>query len=114
MEGPIDDLVSMGAALACNSATGLEYYLTKARAAGVSTRQTQTVAGIARAIRKEAKEEADAIIGNLIDPTQIETDDQPEDCYQQADRGLTKHTNEDGTTITEVQPESNTPPCGCS
>jgi len=69
MEGPIDDLVSMGAALACNSVAGLEYYLTKARIAGASTHQIQTVAGIARTIRKEAEEEANAIIRNLIEPT---------------------------------------------
>lgn len=34
MQGPINDLVSIGAALACNSVAGLEYYLTKAGAAG--------------------------------------------------------------------------------
>lgn len=108
MQQPIDDLVSMGAALACNSVAGLEYYLTKARAEGASTRQIQTVAGIARAIRKEAEEEADAIIGKLIEQTQVETDD------QQADSGPLKHTNEDVTTVTEEQQVSDPPPCGCS
>ena len=114
MEGPIDDLVSMGAALACNSVAGLEYYLTKARAAGASTRQIQTVTGIAKAIRKEAEEDADAIIGNLTEPTQIETDDQPESPYQKVDNSPSKHTNEDVTMITEEQQESDQPSCGCS
>jgi len=114
MEGPIYDLVSMGAALACNSVAGLEYYLTKARIAGASTRQIQTVAGIASAIRKEAEEEADAIIRLLIEPTQVETDDQPGGPYQQVDSGLSKHTNEDVAAITEEQQVSDLPPCGCS
>lgn len=87
MEQPIDDLVSMGAALACNSVTGLEYYLNKARAAGASTRQIQTAIGIARAIRKEAEEVADTIIGNLIEQTQVEIDDQPGGRYWQGDGG---------------------------
>jgi len=114
MEGPIDDLISMGAALACNSVTGLEYYLTKARVAGASTRQIQTVTGIVRAIRKEAEEETDAIIRNLIEPTQVKSDSQTEGSYQQIDSSLTKHTNEDGTTITEGKPDSDTSSCGCS
>ena len=113
MKGPIDDLVSIGAALACNSVAGLEYYLTRARAAGASTRQIQTVAGIARAIRKEAEEEADAIIGNLFEPTQVETDDQPRGYYQQAVSGFSKQTNEDVKTVTEEQQESDPPPCDC-
>jgi len=114
IEGPVDDLVSIGAALACNSVAGLEYYLTQARAAGASTRQIQTVAGIARAIRKEAEEEADAIIRNLIEPTQVTADLKAGGAYQQADSVLTKHTNEDRTTITEAQQDSDPPPCGCS
>lgn len=114
MEEPLDDLVSMGAAMACNSVTGLKYYLTKARAAGASIHQIQTVAGITRAIQKEAGEEADAIIENLIEPTQVEIDARPEDFSRQADSGLIKHTNEDGMTITEARQDSDTPPCGCS
>lgn len=80
MERPVDDLVSMGAALACNSAAGLEYYLTRARAAGASTRQIQTAIGIARGIRKEAAEKADVIIGSLIEPSQVKTDEPPCGC----------------------------------
>lgn len=93
MEEPIDDLVSMGA-LADNSVGGLEYYLTKARVAGASTRQIQTAIGVARATRKEAEEEADTIIGNLIEQTQVEIDDQLGGRYQQAESGLSKRTNE--------------------
>lgn len=114
MEGPIDDLISMGAALACNSVAGLEYYLTKAKAAGASTRQIQTVSEIVRAIRKEAEEESITIFGNLIVPTQVETNEQSGGRYQQSDSDLTKHTNEDVTTIAEAHQDSNPPPCGCS
>jgi AhpD family alkylhydroperoxidase len=114
MEGPIDDLISMGAALASNSVTGLEYFLTRAKAAGAATRQIQTVAGIARAIREEAEEEADAIIKNLIEPIPVETDDQLGDYYQQAVSRFSKQTNEDVTTVTEEQQESDPPTCGCS
>lgn len=59
MEQPIDNLVAIGAALACNFVAGLGYYLTTARSAGVSTRQVQIAVGIAQAIRKEAAEKAD-------------------------------------------------------
>lgn len=65
MKQPIYELVSIGSALACNSVAGLEYYLTLAGAAGASTRQIRTAIGIARAIRKEAEEKADVIIGSL-------------------------------------------------
>src|SRR5512134_1626819 len=54
LEQPLDDLVAIGAALACNSVAGLEYYLTAAKAAGASTRQIQTAIGVAQAIREEA------------------------------------------------------------
>jgi hypothetical protein len=59
IKGPIDSLVAMGAAVACNSVPGVEYYLTTARAAGASTCQIQATIGIARAIKKEAAEKAD-------------------------------------------------------
>jgi len=114
MKQPIDHLIAMGAALACNSVAGLEYYLATARAAGASNRQIQTVAGIAKAIRKEAEEEANVIIGNLIEPTQVETYDQPAGPYQQADSNPSKHTNEDATMITEGQQVSDPPPCVCT
>ena len=68
LKEPIDNLVAMGAALACNSVAGLEYYLTTARAAGASTRQIRTAMGLARAIRKEAAEKADIRIGSLSEP----------------------------------------------
>jgi len=114
IEQPIDNLVSMGAALAYNSVPGLEYHLTEAKSAGASTRQIQTVAGIVRAIRKEAEEELDAIIRRLKDPTQVEKDDQMGSSYQQVDSGLSKHTNEDVATMIEKQRESNPHPCSCS
>ena len=114
MDQPIDDLISMGAAMASNSIAGLEFYLTKARAAGASTLQIQSVVGIARAIRKEAEEEADAIIKYQIEPIPVEADDQPEGYYQQAVSGFSKQINEDLTAITKEQQESDPPPCGCS
>ena len=90
MEQPINDLVATGAALACNSVTGLEYYLATARAAGASTRQIQTAIGIARAIRKEAAEKADIRVGSLIESTNATAEK------------------------AEKQKESVPPPCGCS
>jgi AhpD family alkylhydroperoxidase len=68
LEQPIDHLIAMGAALACNSVAGLEYYLSTTRAAGISTRQIQTAIGIARSIRKSAAEKADAMIESLLEP----------------------------------------------
>jgi AhpD family alkylhydroperoxidase len=78
MEQPIDNLVAMGAALACNSVAGLEYYLTTAKAAGASTRQVQTAIGIARAIRKEAAEASDVRGGAFIEPTRVKVEKQNE------------------------------------
>lgn len=74
MEHPIDDLVAIGAALACNSVAGLEYHLATARAGGASTRQIQTAIGIARNIRKAAAEKADVIVASLIEQTEVKTD----------------------------------------
>lgn len=68
LEQPIDNLIAMGATLACNSVAGLEYYLSTTRAAGISTRQIQTAIGIARSIRKSAAEKADAMIDSLLEP----------------------------------------------
>ena len=84
---PIDNLVALGAALACNSVTGLEYYSATTKAAGASTRQIQTAIGIARSIRKSAAEKADSRIGSLIEPTQV---------------------------VVEKQKESIQPPCSCN
>ena len=67
---PIDYLIALGAALACNSVTGLEYYLAATKAAGASTRQIQTAIGIARSIRKSAAEKADSRIESLIESIQ--------------------------------------------
>jgi hypothetical protein len=75
LKQPVIEFISIGAALACNSGNGLEGYLTRARAAGATTRQIKTAAGIARAIRKEAGEKADAIIGSGIEPTGVKTDE---------------------------------------
>lgn len=89
-EQPINDLVAIGASLACNSVAGLEYHLTKATAAGASTRQIQIAIGIARAIRKEAAEKADIRVGSLIESS-----------------GVTAEK-------AEKQKESAPPLCGCS
>jgi alkylhydroperoxidase/carboxymuconolactone decarboxylase family protein YurZ len=78
LQQPIDHLVAMGAALACNSVAGLEYYLTAARTVGASTRQIQTAMGLARAIRKEAAEEADIRVGSPIEPTRVKVEKQQE------------------------------------
>ena len=71
LKQPIHDLIAIGAALACNSVAGLEYYLTVARTTGTSTRQIKTSMGIAQAIRNEAAERADARIGSLIGLAQV-------------------------------------------
>ena len=84
---PIDNLVALGAALACNSVTGLEYYSATTKAAGASTRQIQTAIGIARSIRKSAAEKVDSRIGSLIEPSQV---------------------------VVEKQKESIQPPCSCN
>ena len=90
LEHPIDNLIALGAALACNSVAGLECYLTTARVAGASTRHIQTATGIAQAIRKSAAEKADAIVGSFMKPAHV------------------KMAN------TEQEKESVPPPCGCS
>lgn len=90
LEQPINDLVALGAALACNSVAGLEYYLTAARARGASTRQIRTAVGIARAVRQEAAEKADVRITSLSEPIQ------------------------DKVENVERQREAVPPPCGCS
>ena len=84
---PIDNLVALGAALACNSVTGLEYCSATTKAAGASTRQIQTAIGIARSIRKSAAEKVDSRIGSLIEPSQV---------------------------VVEKQKESIQPPCSCN
>jgi AhpD family alkylhydroperoxidase len=70
VEQPIDNLLAMGAALACNSVAGMEYYWTKAKEAGASTRQILLVITIVRGIRKSAVEKVDAMIDTLLDPNQ--------------------------------------------
>ena len=70
VEQPIDNLIAMGAAYACNSVAGLEYYWTKAKEAGASTRQMLVVIRSVRGIKKEAVEKTDAMIGTLLDPNQ--------------------------------------------
>ena len=74
LEQPIDYLVALGATLACNSVSGLEYYLATARATGASIRQIQTALGIVRGIRKAAAEKADVRIGSLIEQIQGEAE----------------------------------------
>lgn len=110
LEQPLDDLVAIGAALACNSVAGLEYYLTAAKAAGASTRQIQTAIGVAQVIREEAAAKADAAIGSLIEPSQ----EQPSGCGQKASNTLIKQPNENGTLNSEKQKKWRPPQCGCN
>jgi AhpD family alkylhydroperoxidase len=74
VERPIGDLIAIGAALACNSVAGVEYYWTKAKEAGASTRQMLVVIRIVRGIKKEAVEKTDTRIGTLLDPNQSKTE----------------------------------------
>ena len=67
---PIDTLIAMGAAFACNSVAGLEYYWIKAKEAGASTPQILVVIAIGRDIRKSAVEKVDAMISTLLDPNE--------------------------------------------
>ncbi|HLO14446.1 MAG TPA: carboxymuconolactone decarboxylase family protein [Anaerolineales bacterium] len=70
VEQPIDNLIAMGATFACNSVAGVEYYWTKAKAAGASTRQMLVVIRIVRGIKKDAVEKTDTMFGSLLDPNQ--------------------------------------------
>lgn len=70
LEQPIDYLIALGAAFACNSVAGLEYYSATTKAAGASTHQIQTAIGIARSIRNSAVEKADIGIKGLIESIQ--------------------------------------------
>lgn len=110
LEEPMDDIVAIGAALACNSVAGLEYHLATASAVRASTRQIQTAVGIARAVRKEAGEKADAAIGSLIEPLQ----EQLGRCCQKASNAFVKQPDENATLNAEKQKESLPPQCGCS
>jgi len=67
---PIDHLIALGAAFACNSVAGLEYYWAKAKETEVSTRHILVVIAIVRGIRKSAVEKVDAMIDTLLDPSQ--------------------------------------------
>ena len=71
LKQPIDNLIAIGAALACSSVAGLGYYLATARASGVSIRKIQTAIGIARAIRKEAAEKADIQVASVLEPSSV-------------------------------------------
>ena len=90
LEQPIDNLVALGAALACNSVAGLEYYSAVTRASCASSHQIQTAIGIARSIRKSAAEKADAIVGSFMKPSQVKI------------------------ANTEQEKEAVPPSCGCS
>lgn len=68
VEQLIDNLIAMGAALACNSVASLEYYWTKAEEAGASTHQMLAVIQTVRAIKREAVETTDRKIGGLLKP----------------------------------------------
>lgn len=57
----IDELVSVGAALAVNCTTSLETHLQAAQTTGATHRQIQTALGVARAIKKVAEQKAEAI-----------------------------------------------------
>ena len=114
LKQPVIELVSIGAALACNYGDGLEGYLTRARAAGATTLQIKIAARIARAIRKEAEEKAEALFEYAIKPTGVKTDEQPEGCCQQGDNRQRKQSDENGSTNAEKEKESNQPSCGCS
>ncbi len=69
----IDELVSIGAALAVNCATNLETHLQAARNVGATDRQIQTALGVARAIKKVAEQKAEAIITAVAKQQIVET-----------------------------------------
>src|SRR6266498_1128217 len=71
----INELVSIGASLACNSVNGLEYHLQRAKITGALDRQIQTALGIARAIKKEAEEKSEAVVERFVKPAKMKTDD---------------------------------------
>ena len=110
----LENLVAIGAALACNSVAALEYYWTKASAAGVSTRQIQTAVGIARSIRKEAAETAESTTVSLLESNRANLDRQTGAGCQNADHSLLEHPREDPSAQGENQNQSVLPPCSCS
>lgn len=109
LEQQMNDLVAIGAALACNSVAGLEYYLAAAKLVGASTSQIQTAIGIAQAIREEAAEKADAVIGKLIELSE----QCPGSCCQKANNILIKQPSENVTSNAEKQEQSLPPQCSC-
>jgi AhpD family alkylhydroperoxidase len=87
LERPIDNLVALGAALACNSIVGLEYYLATSRTAGVSLRQIQTAIGIARGIRNSAAEKTDPVVESFMKPVEENTQKEKESVPPPCDCG---------------------------
>ncbi len=87
---PMRELVSLAAAMACNSAKGLEVNLTRAQAAGVTPRLIRTAVLIAQAVREEASDQAEAVFERMIEPTSVNAGEQPGACCQQADQSQCK------------------------
>ncbi len=87
---PMRELVSLAAAMACNSTKGLEVNLTRAQAAGVTTRLIRTAALIAQAVREEASDQAEAVFDRMVEPTSVNAGEQAGACCQQADHSQCK------------------------
>ncbi|SRR6266540_3344367 len=71
----INELVLIGASLACNFVNGLEYHLQKAQVAGASDYHVLIAMGIARDIRKEAEKKMEAAVERVLKPTKGKDDD---------------------------------------
>lgn len=100
---PLRELVSLGAALACNSTAGVEVYLSRAREAGATTRQIKTAALLALAIREEAANQAETVFERMSEPTGVKAGEQPESCCKQSDNSQYKCSGENITLKEEKQ-----------
>jgi AhpD family alkylhydroperoxidase len=111
----INEVISIGASLACNSVNGLEYHLQRAKITGASDRQIQTALGIARAIKKEAEEKSEAVVEGSGKPAKLQTD---ESCgngcgCQNTDNSQMSETTEGVAFEARAKKETEPQSCGC-
>jgi len=82
----LDELISVGAALAVNCVTSMENHMAAAKRLGASDRQMRTVLGIARMVKKVAEQKAEATAASVIESegtARAEASDGKVDCCAQ-------------------------------
>ena len=100
----IDELVSIGAALAVNCTTNLETHLQAAWAVGATDRQIQTALGVARAIKKIAEQKVVVAAETVAEPITPVEAEAPGGCGD--DCGCSETA---GSQLADVLQD-----CGCS